>query len=100
VQLELKVRVLRKEAYRVELEVDGEDHSFLNILVKTLLKDPSVKFAAYRIDHPLTGKPVVVVETNGGKDPFDALTEASAKVKELAKEFREAFEKSLEEYGS
>ncbi len=96
----MKIRVLRKETYKVELEVDGEDHSFLNILVKTLLKDPAVKFAAYRIDHPLTGKPIVIVETSGNKDPLDALAEASAKVKELAKEFREVFEKSLEKYGS
>lgn len=96
----MKVRVLRREPNKLELEVDGEDHSFLNILVKMLLKDPSVRFAAYRIDHPLTGKPVVVVETNGEKDPFNALAEASEKVKKLAREFRESFEKSLEEYGS
>ncbi len=96
----MELKVLRKDKNKVELEVAGEDHSFLNILVKTLLKDSSVKFASYRIDHPLTGNPVIIVETNGSKTPFEALKDAAYKIKELAKEFREKFEEALREFGS
>ncbi len=96
----MKLKVLRKDKNKVELEVEGEDHSFLNILVKTLLKDSSVRFASYRIDHPLTGKPVIIVETDGSKTPFEALKDAAHKVRELAREFREKFEEALGEFGS
>ncbi len=91
----MKLKILKLTNKRLELEVEGEDHSLLNLLTKTMLKMEHVKYAAYRIDHPLTGKPVVIIETDGKTKPIEALKDALREIKELSKEFMEKFESVL-----
>jgi len=91
----LKLRVLKQTEKRLELEVEGEDHSLLNLLTKTMLKLDHVKLAAYRIDHPLVGKPVIIVETDGKISPAEAIKEGLEEIKKLSKEFIEKFETAL-----
>ena len=91
----MKLRVLKQTGRRLELEVEGEDHSLLNLLTKTMLKMNHVKFAAYRIDHPLVGKPVVIIETDGKISPTEAMKRGLEEIKKLSREFMKKFETAI-----
>ena len=91
----MKLRVLKQTGKRLELEVEGEDHSLLNLLTKTMLKMDHVKFAAYRIDHPLVGKPVIIIETDGETPPAEAMKRGLEEIKKLSREFMEKFETAI-----
>ncbi|OYT60373.1 MAG: DNA-directed RNA polymerase subunit L [Desulfurococcales archaeon ex4484_217_1] len=91
----MKLRVLKQTGRRLELEVEGEDHSLLNLLTKTMLKMNHVKFAAYRIDHPLVGKPVVIIETDGEIPPIEAMKRGLEEIKKLSREFMKKFETAI-----
>ena len=91
----LKLRILKQTEKRLELEVEGEDHSLLNLLTKTMLKMGHVKLAAYRIDHPLVGRPVIIVETDGEISPAEAIKKGLEEIKKSSKEFMEKFETAL-----
>ena len=74
----------------LEVTMVGEDHSFPNLLRETLAQDEDVEFVSYRIDHPQTGSPKLVIRT-GKKKPEKALSEAVKKVRKQI----EAFESAL-----
>jgi len=40
----------------------GEGHTLCNLLVASLNKNDGVEFAAYKIEHPLIGKPKVFLK--------------------------------------
>lgn len=67
------------------LELAGEQHTFPAILCWALLKDPRVDLAVYNVDHPLVGKPKLVLRTER-KKPKKALVDAANL---LEKEFSE-----------
>lgn len=91
----MKVEVIKAAENMLELKIIGEDHSFLNMLVRTLLKDKHVKFASYSIDHPLIENPILIIETDSEKTPYDALKEAAERIKKLSQEFRAKFKEAL-----
>ncbi len=90
------MKVLKKveEKNYLEVEIKGEDHTIGNLLRTLLLEDPSVRYAGYRVDHPLVGNLVVAVRTNGSKTPIQAIVEALEKAESRVKEFKEAFMKA------
>lgn len=69
------------------------DHSFLNVLKEELHEDSSVNVAAYNVDHPLVGKPKLIVETTKG-DPKTALLGAIKRLKTKNQDFTTAFKKA------
>lgn len=78
----IKIRILDYDPKtRLEIEVDGETHTLLQPLQVELLKLPQVKFAAYRVTHPLEEKAHFIVVTDGTIDPVSAVKQALAKVK-------------------
>jgi DNA-directed RNA polymerase subunit L len=89
----LKVKVLKKEANELKIEVEGVSHGFCNLLQKKLLEDERVDLAGYDVPHPLASNPVIYVRTKGAAKPEDALVKAAEKAlkendtfsKELAK---------------
>ncbi|MFQ6087742.1 MAG: DNA-directed RNA polymerase subunit L [Candidatus Methanofastidiosia archaeon] len=86
----MQVKILKKKKNSIEFLLEGEDHSFANLLSKTLHEIEHVTFAAYNIAHPLTdrGKPVLVVKTDGKITPKKAVIEASKRIKKEVHEFR------------
>jgi len=74
----MELKIIEDAKDRILVEVNGEDHTFCNILVKKLNTYKDVKFAAYSIDHPLVGIPKLLVE---GKDVRAILKKA---VKEIS----------------
>lgn len=79
----LKVVVLHDEPKRLTVRMKGEDCTVLNLLVEELNRDEHVKFAAYRLEHPLTGEYTLTIVTDGVKAPLDALKDASNRARSV-----------------
>jgi len=93
----MPIKVLEGSESRLKIELIGEDHTLSNLLAKTLLEDPAVKFTTYTIDHPLVSNPVLIVITDGSKSAKQALLDALYKIKDRVLEFREEFRRALRE---
>ncbi|HII61598.1 DNA-directed RNA polymerase subunit L [Pyrococcus horikoshii] len=91
----MKIEVIKKEEDMLEFYLEGEDHTFANLLTEVLREDPHVKFVAYTIEHPITmaRKPRFRVVTDGKVTPEKALEEAARKIFNRAKEVLDAWEK-------
>lgn len=93
----MRLRIIRKSNNELEFELEGEEHTFCNPLVKILLQDSKVNFAAYRISHPLMRIPRVYVRTNGEVSPEEALIKAADSLIQIFSEIKREFEKALSE---
>ena len=62
-----------------------------------LLKDDSLDFAGYTIQHPLIGNPVISLLTKGRRRPENALIDAAKYLNKTLDELRKTFLKSIEE---
>jgi len=93
----MRLRILKKSDNELEFELEGEEHTFCNPLVKILLQDKKVEFAAYRISHPLMRIPRVYVRTNGEISPEEALIKAADTLIQVYSTIKKEFEKALSE---
>jgi len=91
----LKVNVLKKTKNEMKIEIEGEGHTFCNVLQDTLLEDRNVEIAGYDLPHPLVSSPVVYLRMKGQKKPEKALEKALEKIKQRANEFLGEFEKAV-----
>lgn len=92
----MKIRVIKRDKYEIEFELEGEDHTFCNPLVKILLTIPNVEFSAYHISHPLIRIPRIYVKTKGDLTPEEALIKASDEFIRILKEIEDKFNEALE----
>jgi DNA-directed RNA polymerase subunit L len=93
--LRLKVKVLKKAANELKIEVEGVSHGLCNLLQKKLLEDESVDLAGYDVPHPLASSPVIYVRMKGTAKPEDALIKAADKAREANKAFSKELKKAL-----
>jgi DNA-directed RNA polymerase subunit L len=91
----LKVKVLKKEANELKIEVEGAGHGLCNLLQKKLLEDERVDLAGYDVPHPLASNPVIYVRMKGSAKPEDALIKAAQKAREANKAFSKELKKAL-----
>lgn len=91
----VNVKVLKKSRNELRLEVEGEGHTFCNVIQKALLEDERVDLAGYSISHPLTASPVIYVRTKGQTKPATVLKDAIGRVQKETGLFRTALEKAL-----
>ncbi len=89
----MEVKIISKTANEVEMEIKGEDHTLMNALKATLLKDKSVKVATYDIVYPGISNPVLFVRTDKSADPIDAIKNASKKLSDECEDFVKLFTK-------
>jgi DNA-directed RNA polymerase subunit L len=82
----LKVKVLKKEANELKIEIEGAGHGLCNLLQKKLLDD---------VPHPLASNPIIYVRMKGSAKPKDALIKAAEKAREANKAFGKELKKSL-----
>jgi DNA-directed RNA polymerase subunit L len=94
-RFELKVKVLKKSANELKIEIEGAGHGLCNLLQKKLLEDKKVDLAGYDVPHPLASNPVIYVRTKGSAKPEDALIAAADKAREANDAFGKALEKAL-----
>jgi DNA-directed RNA polymerase subunit L len=98
----LNIKVLKKTPNELRIEIEGEGHTFCNVLQRALLEDKTVEMAGYDIPHPLVANPVVYVRMKEGrkpeKKPETVLREAATKIKNQTKQFRTSLKKALKEW--
>lgn len=94
----MKVKVLKITDNELKIEVEGEGHSLLNVLQKTLLEDDSIEMAGYDVPHPLFDRGILYVHTKEQQNPEAVIKEATKKVLDLSKEFQKSFKKASKAY--
>ncbi len=94
----MDLRVIENLETELSIEIQGEDHTFMNVLKGSLLEVEGVTTATYDMNPEQSGgqtDPVVTVKTDGSLDPLDALEEGAAGVKSKADAFTESFESAV-----
>ena len=91
----MKVKILKKTASELKIEVEGAGHTLCNLLQKRLLEDENVDVAGYDIPHPLASNPIIYIRTKGDVKPEEALKKAVERAFDMNKEFGEQFQKAL-----
>jgi len=91
----MKIKVLKRTAVEIELEVEGVGHSLCNLLQERLLEDQNVDLAGYDIPHPLASNPVIYIRTKRSVDPEKVLQKAVQKALKMNREFKEELEKAF-----
>lgn len=95
----MRIEILNKTKKELKIKIDGENHTFCNIVQKALLRDKRVDLAGYDIPHPLIASPIIYLRTKASK-PEIVLLNAVEKVQKDTETFRVAFDKALEEWKS
>jgi DNA-directed RNA polymerase subunit L len=91
----VKIKVLKKTANELKIEIEGTEHGLCNLLQKKLLEDKNVDMAGYDIPHPLASNPVIYVRMKGAAKPEEALRKAAEKAREANEAFSKELEKAL-----
>jgi DNA-directed RNA polymerase subunit L len=90
----LNLKVLQKSKNELKLEIQGEGHTFCNLLQWALLQDNGVEMAGYDVPHPLISSSVLYIRTKRESSPEKALARALTKVGEMSNEFLEKLDKA------
>ncbi|MHA1754411.1 MAG: DNA-directed RNA polymerase subunit L [Candidatus Odinarchaeia archaeon] len=93
----MKVNFLKKSKNEIKLEVEGEGHTLFNVLRKILFEDKSVEFAGYHVQHPILGKTIFRIKTDGSKTAKKALIDGLERLKGKTVEFRKKFTEAKKE---
>ncbi len=91
----MKVKVLKRTADELEIEVEGAGHTLCNLLQRSLLEDESADLAGYNVPHPLASNPIIYVRTKGDVKPEEILKRAIEKAREMNKTFGKEFERAF-----
>ena len=90
----MKLNVIEQSKNKLIFEIEGETHTFCNVLKDELWNDNSVTAAAYKKEHPLIGTPIIFVETKG-KSAIDALKDAIKRLKKENNKMKKEFASAL-----
>jgi len=85
------MKIIKDTKNELEIEITGETHTLCNTLRKTLMADKEVESAAYSIDHPIIGEPVLYIKA---KNPRKSLKKAAETIKKQCDEFKGLIEAS------
>jgi len=90
----VKINILKKTKNELKIEIEGEGHTFCNLLQDALLEDKSVEMAGYDIPHPLVAKPILQLRTRADRSPERALLKALDRIGQVSNEFLQEFQKA------
>jgi DNA-directed RNA polymerase subunit L len=85
----MNLKILERTRKSILLEIEGEGHTFANLLRTILHNRKNVEEAAYFIKHPFLSSPQVYLKTNGIEPPMKALKQATLTIVKDAKECRQ-----------
>lgn len=91
----MRVEVRKITNKELVIKLVGEDHTLGNLIAKQALNHPNVRLAAYTIEHPLEGSPIIRIVTDGEVHPLDVLKDVIKTSKELASELLEVLTNTL-----
>lgn len=94
----MQLKILKRNSQELKLEIEGEGHTFCNLLESVLLEDKDVEFAGYDVPHPLIANTIVFIRTKKGKKPEEALIEAIEKIRKRGRELNQEINRALEEW--
>lgn len=86
----MEIKILKQTKYEVEIELDNL--TIAEILRVYLNKQPEVKLAVWKREHP-TKKPILKVKTKGkaaGKAVKDAISQIEKEADKLIRDFKKA----------
>ena len=89
------LRLVEEQGKRAVFE-SSEDHTLFLILLPLLEADETVREASFAIDHPLVGKPRLILEVKKGS-PVEALARALAEAEKELNHLKKKVEKVLNE---
>ena len=92
----MKLKILKNESKEMELEVEGEGHTFCNVVQEAILEEKAVEFAGYSLPHPLVSHPTIYVRTKGRTTPTRVFERALKNLEKRIVEFNKEFNKSWE----
>jgi len=93
----VEVKVRKRDKQELQIVVNGEGHSFCVALQNFLLKDDSLEFSGYTIEHPLLGNPVISLRTKGRRRPENALLDAAKSLNKTLEELKKTFIEAMKE---
>ena len=85
---------MKKQKNYAEFIIKGERHTFPGILKSRLLKDSSVEFVSYVLDHPMADDARFVIKTKG-KKPSKVLLDACKKIDKDLSDFEKSVKKAI-----
>jgi DNA-directed RNA polymerase subunit L len=91
----LRIKTIKKTKDELKLEIEGEGHTFCNLLQNTLVEDRNVKIAGYDTPHPLTEKSIIYIKVKKDSDPKKALERALKKISLRTENFLTEFKKAI-----
>ncbi len=89
--MSMKLEVESQGTGKLELLVEGEDHTLLNMLKENAWKTGANQ-ASYMIKHPYMSVPKIIIR---GKDPKKILSDAAQLAVDDAKEFGVVFSREI-----
>lgn len=90
----MKLEILKSEKDHAEFIIEGERHTFPNILKQKLLERKDVEFVSYILEHPTDNKAKFVLKTRG-KTPKKVLEEATKDIEKDLTDFEKKVVSSL-----
>ena len=93
----MKINVLKRSKGLLKVEVEGEGHTFGNLMQETLLEDKSVDWAGYDQPHPLFRQSIITLRMKGESQPEKALERASKKIRTDTEEFVAKFQSAVKD---
>ena len=90
----MELRVISSEPTEMEIEIGGEDHTFMNVLKQALLDLDGVQTATYDVNPEQSGgqtDPILTVKTTADLEPLEAISEATVQIQDQIAEFRDTF---------
>lgn len=82
----MKLTVLEESKTKMVFTLEGENHTFCNLLKEEIRNVKGVELSAYKIDHPLVGIPKFQIQTKG-VEPRKAVKEALKAIQKMSKDF-------------
>ncbi|MFP4655715.1 MAG: DNA-directed RNA polymerase subunit L [Methanohalobium sp.] len=90
----MELKILNKTDYEINIEIQGEDHTLLNVLKSILLEDERVEIASYDMKHVNVSEPVLYVKTDG-TDQIAVIKDALSKLISRCDEFNSVFSEAV-----
>ncbi len=91
----MEIEVRKATFKELVIKLVGEDHTLGNLVAKEALKHPHVKLAAYAIEHPLEGSPIIRIVTDGNVGSIEVFKDILNSLKSEANELLKALTASL-----
>jgi DNA-directed RNA polymerase subunit L len=91
----MEVKILKSSKKEMKVELNGEGHTFCNVLQRILIENDNAEFVGYDLPHPLIGQPVIYIRMKNSEDPKGVLISAAKKLSTDIKEFGKIFKKEL-----